>query len=171
MISKPLRLISFVIAGWISSSAYSQSFSSSSNLKVQPVTDRMVPFKLSEPGIVRQVEWGGDMAWMHEQNLRRCVAFMGKDNVSVVRASFQPTHPLVNGELQQEQTDAIKERLRLLSFCKPDVKLVIRQCGTLGAAHRRNHASFPGCRLRGCFRITVQRTGLRMGTGNADRLL
>ncbi len=125
MISKPLRLISFVIAGWISSSAYSQSFSSSSNLKVQPVTDRMVPFKLSEPGIVRQVEWGGDMAWMHEQNLRRCVAFMGKDNVSVVRASFQPTHPLVNGELQQEQTDAIKERLRLLSFCKPDVKLVI----------------------------------------------
>lgn len=102
-----------------------QKYSSTSNLTAQPTADCIVPFKLSEKGVVRQVEWGADMAWSHEQNLRRCVAFMGKDNVEVVRASFQPTYELVDGDLQQEQKDAITERLRLLSFCDKGVKLML----------------------------------------------
>lgn len=114
-----------MMVGWNTFPAFAQNFSSSSNLEPQPSADRVVPFKLSEKGIVREVEWGGDMAWMHEYNLRRCVAFMGKDNVSIVRASFQPTYPLVDGDLQQEQKDAVTERLRLLGFCKPDVKLML----------------------------------------------
>lgn len=125
MKSKTLRLISIMMVGWNTFPAFAQNFSSSSNLEPQPSADRVVPFKLSEKGIVREVEWGGDMAWMHEYNLRRCVAFMGKDNVSIVRASFQPTYPLVDGDLQQEQKDAVTERLRLLGFCKPDVKLML----------------------------------------------
>lgn len=95
------------------------------SLVAQPVTDRIVPFKLSETGITRKVEWGADAAWMHEQNLRRCVLFMGKDNVSIVRVSFQPTYPLVDGDLQQPQKDDLKERLRLLGFTAPEVKLTL----------------------------------------------
>ena len=94
-------------------------------LVAQPSADRIVSFSLSQPGIQRQVEWGADEAWMHEQNLRRCIAFMGKDEVSVVRVSFQPTYPLVNGELQEEQLKDLQERLRLLSFASPDVKLML----------------------------------------------
>lgn len=77
MKSKTLRLISIMMVGWNTFPAFAQNFSSSSNLEPQPSADRVVPFKLSEKGIVREVEWGGDMAWMHEYNLRRCVAFMG----------------------------------------------------------------------------------------------
>ena len=106
-------------------SASAQTYGSSSNLKVEPLTDRVVPFKLSEKGVVREVEWGTDLAWIHEANLRRCVLFMGKDNVAVARASFQPTYALVDGDLQQPQKDSINIRLNLLKFCKPDVKLML----------------------------------------------
>ncbi|MCM1107800.1 MAG: RICIN domain-containing protein [Clostridium sp.] len=94
-------------------------------ITAQPVTDRLLPFRLSQQGVVREVEWGADEAWIHEQNLRRCLLFMGRDNVSVIRVSFQPTHALVDGDLQQEQKDAITERLRLLGFAAPDVKLTL----------------------------------------------
>lgn len=113
------------MAGWGLLAAHAQTFSSSSNLTAQPAADRIVPFRLSEQGVVRQVEWGADEAWADEANLRRCVAFMGKDNVAIVRVSFQPTYPLVDGDLQQEQKDAITERLRLLGFCDENVKLTI----------------------------------------------
>lgn len=120
-----LRLISLCLAGWGTLTTYAQTYSSSSNLTAQPEADRIVPFRLSEPGIVREVEWGADEAWLDEANVRRSVAFMGKDNVSVMRVSFQPTYPLVDGDLQQAQKDTINERIRILGFCKDDVKLCI----------------------------------------------
>ena len=120
-----LHLISCCLASWSLLTANAQNFSSSSSLSPQPTADRIVPFRLSEPGVIREVEWGADEAWADEANLRRCLAFMGKDNVSIVRVSFQPTYPLVDGDLQQEQKDAVTERLRLLGFCNEDVKLTI----------------------------------------------
>ena len=125
MKNKSLHLISLFLASAATLSVTAQTYSSSSNLTAQPTADRVVPFRLSEPGIVRDVQWGADEAWMHEQNLRRCVLFMGKDNVEVVRVSFQPTYPLVDGDLQQEQKDDLEERLRLLGFCSPDVQLTL----------------------------------------------
>ncbi len=83
------------------------------------------PFQTLRKGNRTRSGMGRRHGLMHEYNLRRCVAFMGKDNVSIVRASFQPTYPIVDGDLQQEQKDAVTERLRLLSFCKPDVKLML----------------------------------------------
>lgn len=119
------KLISILFLSNLCLTATAQTFSSSSNLKVLPITDRNVPFNLSEQGVVREVEWGTDLAWIHEANLRRCVLFMGKDNVSVARVSFQPTYPLVDGDLQQPQKDSVNIRLNLLKFCKPDIKLMI----------------------------------------------
>ncbi len=113
------------LAGWTILPATAQTYSSSSNLTAQSVTDCIVPFRLSETGLVREVEWGADEAWIHEQNLRRCVLFMGEDNVKVVRVSFQPTLQLVDDDLQQEQKDDLTERLRLLGFCSSDVKLMM----------------------------------------------
>lgn len=119
-----LILISFF--GVFHLGVFAQIFSSSSNLKVEPLTDRVVPFKLSEKGIVREVEWGTDLAWIHEANLRRCALFMGYDNVTVARASFQPTYALVDGDLQKPQKDSVEIRINLLKkFLKPDVKLML----------------------------------------------
>lgn len=112
-------------AGILPATAQTDESGVSTCITAQPVTDRIVPFKLSETGTVREVEWGTDLAWMHEQNLRRCVLFMGKDNVSIARVSFQPTYPLVDGDLQQAQKDDLSERLRLLGFLKKDVVLTL----------------------------------------------
>lgn len=119
MKKKELLLIACVAASSYTATAQDIGFTA------QPKTDRIVPFKLSDEGIQRTVQWGADEAWIHEGNLRRCVLFMGKDNVDLVRVSFQPTQPLVDGDLQQGQRDTINERLRLLKFCKDDVKLNI----------------------------------------------
>lgn len=117
-------LFTLLLTGWNTLPTHADDLSvTSGQITAHPVTDRIVLFKLSEPGIVREVEWGADEAWMHEQNLRRCILFMGKDNVSIVRVSFQPTYPLVNGDLQQAQKNDLKERLRLLGFASSDVKL------------------------------------------------
>lgn len=114
------------MAGWgLLTAAHAQSSSSSNSLTATPATDRIVPFRLSEAGVTRQVEWGADIAWLDENNVRRSAAFMGKDNLDIVRTSFQPTYPLVDGDLQQAQKDTINERIRILGFCKDDVKLLI----------------------------------------------
>lgn len=121
-----LLLSTLLLAGWHSTPTWAQAGDSDNpacRIAAQPATDRIVPFRLSEPGITREVEWGADEAWMHEQNLRRCVLFMGKDNVDIVRVSFQPTYPLVDGDLQDAQKKDLQERLRLLGFAKKDVKL------------------------------------------------
>jgi len=122
---KRMKIFSVLLLGSGLLPVVAQKYSSTSNLTAQPSADRIVPFKLSEKGVVRQVEWGADMAWIHEQNLRRCVAFMGKDNVEVVRTSFQPTYELVDGDLQQAQKDTVNQRLNLLKYCNKDVKLMI----------------------------------------------
>lgn len=121
-------LFTLLLSGWQSAPVQAQTADTDNpavRVAAQPVTDRIVPFRLSEPGVVREVEWGTDAAWMHEQNLRRCVLFMGKDNVSIVRVSFQPTYPLVDGDLQEAQKTDLNERLRLLGFARSDVKLTL----------------------------------------------
>ena len=64
----------------------------------------------------KPIIWGLDLAWLSESNIRRGIAFMGADRVDVVRASFQPTHPLVNGELQFAQTRDLDTRLNLINL-------------------------------------------------------
>ena len=92
------------MAGWgLLTAAHAQTSSSSNNLTATPATDRIVPFRLSEAGVTRQVEWGADIAWLDENNVRRSAAFMGKDNLDIVRTSFQATYALVDGDLQQGQ--------------------------------------------------------------------
>ena len=89
MKSKTLRLISIMMVGWNTFPTFAQNFSSSSNLEPQPTADRVVPFHLSEKGLVHgKVEWGADIAWFDENNLRRSAAFMDKENLEVVRTSF-----------------------------------------------------------------------------------
>ena len=102
-----------------------QPYSASSNLVALPFTDRTVSFNLSDKGIKREVKWGGDLAWFDENNLRRCVSFMGRDNVEVVRTSFQPTYPLIEGDLQQQQKDTLQARIHMLRWANPNIDLFL----------------------------------------------
>lgn len=78
--------------------------------------DRIVPFRLSDEGVSLPIQWGLDTAWPSEENIRRGVAFMGAENVDIMRASFQPTFPLVDGNLQEEQIKDLNTRLGLIDL-------------------------------------------------------
>ncbi|PHN08670.1 LamG-like jellyroll fold domain-containing protein [Flavilitoribacter nigricans] len=105
---------------------HAQSASSSDNLVAQPIPDRIVPFDLTDPGVSKTVEFGPDLAWANEQNFRRVIRFMGLDQVDIVRASFQPTYALVNGQLTQAQIDDLDYRLSLINtYVGPNTDLAL----------------------------------------------
>ncbi|PJJ07308.1 putative secreted protein (Por secretion system target) [Flavobacterium sp. 1] len=109
--------------------------STSDNLIAQPITDNTVPFSVLDNGISAPVTWGLDTAWPDENNMRRGVSFMGKENVDIVRISFQPTRELVNGEFQSgnyvgsdgktysSQTDWLDKRLALVALTGENTKV------------------------------------------------
>lgn len=82
----------------------------------QPIPQRSIFFDVMDSGVKKPIIWGLDLAWLSESNIRRGIAFMSADRVDVVRASFQPTHPLVNGELQFAQTRDLDTRLNLINL-------------------------------------------------------
>lgn len=73
-----------------------------------------VPFSVSSEGEQFPVIWGLDTAWPDEWNMRRGTAFIGAENLGVIRVSFQPSDLIVNGELSSSQKSALENRLRLM---------------------------------------------------------
>lgn len=105
---------------------YSQDASSSDNAVATPNADRIVNFSITDPGVSKTIKFGADLAWPSRSNFIRVVRFMGKDQTDVARVSFQPTHPLIDGDLQQEQIDALNYRLGIVEeFASPDVEIVM----------------------------------------------
>lgn len=105
---------------------HSQTASTSDNIIAQPFTDRVVLFDVTDSGISKTIQFGADLAWPSRENFRRALRFMGKDQTDVARVSFQPTHPLIDGDLQQEQIDALNFRLGIVeAYASPDVEIVM----------------------------------------------
>lgn len=80
-----------------------------------PVTaDRYLIFKTTDKGIQHEgIKWGLDTAWDDEGNIKRGIAFMGKENVDVIRVSFQPTYALIGDTaLTRDQLNAVNSRIR-----------------------------------------------------------
>ncbi|NLK48760.1 MAG: T9SS type A sorting domain-containing protein [Bacteroidales bacterium] len=92
----------------------------------QPVADRVVMFDTNDEGISTPIIWGLDLAWLDEGNVRRGVAFMGIDNVDIIRASFQPTLPLVDDDIQGSQITDLNRRLNIITnFTGPNTKVML----------------------------------------------
>lgn len=131
------RLLFIALAAISACQIKAQNYASAS-LTTQPATDRQVPFALQDEGEYLPIEWGLDTAWPDEANIKRGVAFLGKDLIDVVRVSFQPTWPLTDGELHQYQKDSIDLRLQLVDLTGDDTKL------TLNCDHPRVDSWFVG---------------------------
>lgn len=99
--------------------------SASSQLIAHPIPDRTILYSLTDPGIARPIIWGLDLAWLSEGNIRRGIAFMGADRVDVVRSSFRPTAPLVNGELTAAEQEILNERLQIINTWFGPMNLVL----------------------------------------------
>ena len=97
----------------------------STNLIAQPIPDRTVTFSVTDAGVPKPIIWGLDLAWLNETNIRRGIAFMGADRVDIVRASFQPTYPLVNGDLQTAQINDLNTRLNLIDLTGTKTKVAL----------------------------------------------
>ncbi len=115
----------FALLGYEAAHLYGQTTSASSYFAAQPIPDRTVTFNLSDPGVSKPIIWGLDLAWLSESNIRRGIAFMGADKVDVVRASFQPTYPLINGDLQTAQITDLNTRLTLIDLTGPTTKVAL----------------------------------------------
>ncbi len=93
-----------------------QTTSVSNYLVAQPVPDRTVNYCVSDSGVSKPITWGLDLAWLSKENIQRGIAFMGADRVDIVRASFTPTAPLVNGDLQASQLATLNQRLAIIDL-------------------------------------------------------
>ena len=91
----------------------------SDSLRPSPLKGTDVVFSTVAEGEKYPIVWGMDAAWISQENVKRGVAFIGKENISVLRVSFQPTEPLVGDTaLTANQRQDLNKRLaiaRLLS--------------------------------------------------------
>jgi len=69
------------------------------------------------------IVWGMDAAWISPDNVRRGMAYIGRDNLSVLRVSFQPTEPLVGDTaLTTRQRQDLNRRLAVARLmAQPDL--------------------------------------------------
>lgn len=99
--------------------------SGSDFLVAHAFADRNVFYSVADSGEYKPITWGLDLAWLSRDNVRRGIAYMGKERVDVIRSSFTPTSPLVNGELQTEELNRLNERLSIIDLCGPETKVVL----------------------------------------------
>ena len=131
-------------------------------------TDVTVLFDAASAGVKTPVVWGLDTAWPSEDNMRRGVTFIGKEQLGTGRVSFQPSD-LVDekGELSNAQKTALSNRLRLMAMS--GVKDIALNCDhevlcdgedstedwkKKAAQHRKNYVGKPAEWVR-LFKATV----------------
>src|SRR5574344_67719 len=100
-----------------------QTTSSSYFLKANKRPDCTLLYNLADSGVAKPMLFGLDTSWPSETNMRRGVAFMGAGNIDIVRVSFQPSHPIVDGDLQWQQIADLKTRLQYADIAGKNVKV------------------------------------------------
>ncbi|MCD8265777.1 MAG: RICIN domain-containing protein [Prevotellaceae bacterium] len=111
-----------IIALAIAPTAQAQVTSCASFLRAGRQADVVVPFRYGDTGKQTPLEWGLDLAWLSEDNVRTGILYVGEDMIDVVRVSYQPTYDVEDGTLQSAQTDSIKLRASIVkTWCKSGV--------------------------------------------------
>lgn len=111
-----LRLIFLGCAISAALSASAQTTASSlSNVALKRGSTNVL-FNIGSTGLKSSIRWGMDVAWDNESNVRRGVTFIGKDHLTLGRASFQPSDVITSGKLSTAQSDALRSRLNHLSL-------------------------------------------------------
>ena len=87
--------------------------------------DVTIPFDLSQTGHRFNPTWGLDQAWISEQNLRKGVNHMGKENVGIGRSAYRFTKPLVNDSaLASDIINVIKQRAGIFDIVNKSLPIV-----------------------------------------------
>ncbi len=107
---------------------HAQVASAADALTAQPATHRTVPFKLSDEGVSKPIIWGFDLAWRDENNMLRGIAFSDAKLVGIVRSSFTPTAPIVDGQLGAQETEQLNYRINALRMVDPEHTQIMLNC-------------------------------------------
>ncbi len=100
--------------------------SSSIYLEPQAKTDVVIPFRPTDEGLKLPVRWGMDVAWNNEQNMRKGINFIGKENLSIARSSFQMNQELVGDTaLTSSQIQTLRERTNTINIMNADADIVL----------------------------------------------
>ncbi|MCD8266186.1 MAG: RICIN domain-containing protein, partial [Prevotellaceae bacterium] len=94
--------------------AQAQVTSCASSLRAVGKADVSVPFRYDDEGKQTPLEWGLDLAWLSEDNVRTGVFYVGKDMIDVVRTSFQPTASVSSGEFSDDQKTDLDSRISIM---------------------------------------------------------
>ncbi|MGX8695011.1 MAG: LamG-like jellyroll fold domain-containing protein [Prevotella sp.] len=88
--------------------------------------DVTVSFDLSQPGHRFQPTWGLDQAWISEQNMRKGINHMGKENVGIGRSCFRTVKALVDDSaLVNTEISKLRERNRWLNLASDSLPIVL----------------------------------------------
>ncbi len=124
---KPKTLLTLsALALATATTAQQARLSSSIYLVPQAQTDVVVPFRPTDSGLRLPVRWGMDVAWNNEQNMRKGINFIGKENLTIARSSFQMNQELVGDTaLTASQIQALRERTTTINLMGDDVDIVL----------------------------------------------
>lgn len=108
-----------------SASAQNLPTSSGQGLCAWKVPTAIVPFDISYEGEPFRIRWGMDTAWDSEVNVRRGIAFIGKEQIELARASFNPNYDLTaSGELSSGHKTTLSSRLNHIALIGKHVEIL-----------------------------------------------
>jgi len=114
MNKKKLLLISALA---VSATGINAQTTSSYNLTAFGVPDVVIPYDITDEGKRLPIKWGMDTAWANEQNMRKGIAHIGSDNISLARVSFTPWESVESAQqLPTTLQDALDNRLYLIGL-------------------------------------------------------
>ena len=91
-----------------------------------PVAQVTVPFSLSATGTQLPVRWGLDVAWLNEQNIRKGINFIGRENLGIARSSFQMNESLVGDTtLTKAQQTMLRRRTAAINLISHSLDIVL----------------------------------------------
>lgn len=95
-------------------------------LTPQVKADVTMPFSVAAEGVRYSPTWGLDQAWINEQNLRKGVNHMLKDNVRIGRAAFRMTQALnADGTIASDPANALRTRCNVFDIVDKQLPLVL----------------------------------------------
>jgi len=95
---------------------------------LKPAAPGTVPvyFSISGEGKRFSPTWGLDQAWINEQNLRKGLNHMGKENIGIGRSAFRTTQALINDtDLASDPVSALRRRNTIFNIISDTLPLVL----------------------------------------------
>ena len=100
--------------------------SSSLYLSAYKKADVSIPFAISAEGKRFSPTWGLDLAWISEQNIKKGINHMGKENVGIGRSAFRYTKELTNDSvLSNDDIKVLRQRSTIFNQVSTTLPIVL----------------------------------------------